>query len=59
MEQEQPKDYETFEEFLNSEYDNLNVFQKFTYLLQDHIWKAIFVCAAAGYFAGTRFGVFW
>lgn len=59
---EQPKDYEeieTFEEFLDSGYKELNLLGKITYRLQDHIWKVIFVGIAGGYLAGTHFGVFW
>lgn len=59
---EQPKDYEeieTFEEFLDQGYKDLNVLGKLTYHLQDHIWKAIFVGVVGGYLAGTHFGVFW
>lgn len=57
--EEQPKDYESFEEFLDSGYKDLNAFQKLTYSLQDHVWKAIFVVLVGGYLAGTHFGVFW
>jgi len=57
--EEQPKDYESFEEFLNSGYDELNAWGRFTYFLQDHVWKAIFITALAGYLAGIHYGVFW
>jgi len=56
---EQPKDYETFEEYLDSGYQELNMFQKITYHLQDHVWKTIFIGVASGYLAGTYFGMFW
>lgn len=59
---EQPKDYEqveTFEEFLDQGYKDLNVLGKLTYHLQDHLWKAIFTVAVGGYLAGVHFGVFW
>jgi hypothetical protein len=59
MEQEQPKDYETFEEFLESGWNDLSPFGKLTYLLQDHIWKVIFIGIVGGYWAGTYFGEFW
>ena len=62
MKDKQPKDFveiETFEEFLDSGYKNLNALEKVTYSLQDHVWKVIFVCASGGYLAGTHFGVFW
>lgn len=61
---EQPKDYAedkipTFEEFLDQEYDNLNLLEKITYHLQDHIWKVIFITVVGGYLAGAQFGLFW
>jgi len=56
---EQPKDYETFEEFLNSGYEELSMLGKITFFLQDHLWKAIFIGIMAGYLAGMTFGKFW
>jgi hypothetical protein len=61
-ETEQPTDYvkiDSFEEFFDQEYKELNLWGKITYHLQDHAWKAIFVSVAVGYLAGTHFGVFW
>jgi hypothetical protein len=55
----QPKDYETFEEFLNSGYKELNIWGKFIYQLQEHIFKVISISVAGGYIAGTYFGMFW
>jgi len=57
--EKQPKDYETFEEFLNSGYDELNAWGRLTYFLQDHVWKAIFIGSIVGYLTGVRFGIFW
>jgi len=57
--EEQPKDYETYEEFLDSGYKELNLWGRITYFLQDHVWKAIFIVLVSGYLAGTHFGVFW
>lgn len=62
---EQPKDYEkieTLEEFLDSGYNELNLWGRITYFLEDHVWKAIFIAGIAGYIAGyiddTHFGIF-
>ena len=56
---EQPKDYEEFVKFINSGYDDLNLWGRITYFLQDHVWKAIFIVLVSGYLAGMHFGVFW
>ena len=67
---EQPKDYleededdlpeiPTFEEFLESEYQDLTIVQKFMYHLQDYIFLALFTAFLGGYLTGIRFGVFW
>lgn len=56
---EQPKDYETFEEFFDSEMAKLSPLARLTYHLQDHLWKAIFVVGVGGYIAGAYFGIFW
>ena len=42
----QPKDYETFEEFVESEYKLLSPYQKVMYHLQDHVVKLIFLAFA-------------
>jgi len=55
----QPKDYETFEEFIESEYKALSPYQKVIYHLQNHTVKLLLAAFAGGYWAGLHFGVFW
>lgn len=69
--QRQPKDYaleleqteeqvvQSFEEWIGQGYNDLNAFEKFTWQLQDNLWKVIFIVSGSGYLAGTYFGVFW
>lgn len=56
---EQPKDYEEFEEFLNSGYGELPFYLKVVYNLQDYIVPVILGSLALGYIAGATFGKFW
>jgi len=50
---------QSFEEWIGQGYEGLNAFQKFTWHLQDHLWKTLFVVLVSSYLAGTHFGVFW
>ncbi len=50
---------ETFEDWINQGYKELNFFSKLLYHLQDHIILTIFSSLIVGYLAGTYFGKFW
>jgi hypothetical protein len=56
---EQPKDYEELVAYLDSGYDELTLFSKILYHLQDYIILVIGVSLALGYLLGLTFGKFW
>jgi hypothetical protein len=64
---EQPKDYteeefpeaQSFNDWLRTGYDNLNVFEKLIFHLQLHPIRVIIVIFLLGYGTGIYFGKFW
>jgi hypothetical protein len=57
-EDEQPKDYEEFTDFLRDEYSYLTWDQKIIYRIQDHLIKVMLFVFMAGIFTGAYFDMF-
>ncbi len=55
MEDEQPKDYSTLEEYWEHGWNSLSTFEKITYYMQEYVYLVCSVGIIIGYLIGVFF----